>query len=108
MRKNISAISRINVFIRNYLLRNTCYSICKTSLCCFLNHTAFLHEEIRKTFNIKPTSYQEMTIFQFRENAVSFLDTPENMNLLQKALEDIQLQFHRFTDKNAFFICIQF
>ena len=70
--------------------------------------SAIDHSYMRKyeeLLSLKTTSYQEMTITQFRENAISFLDTPENMKLLQKALEDNHLQFHRFTDKNAFFIC---
>lgn len=58
----------------------------------------------KKLFTLKTDSYQEMTISQFRERAVAFLDTLENMKLLEKALKDDQLRFHRFTDKNAFFI----
>lgn len=66
-----------------------------------MNHTCTRYE---KLLTLKTDSYQEMTISQFRENATSFLDTPENMKLLQKALEDNQLRFNRFTDNDAFFI----
>ncbi len=66
--------------------------------------SANMEHPYNKLLILKTRNYREMTISQFRENAISFLDTPENMNLLQKALEDDQLRFHRFTDENAFFI----
>ncbi len=68
-----------------------------------------LPDEILTTYRsllaFRTDTYQNMTVDSFRENAVFVLDTPQGMELLQKAALEDRIRFRRFTDENAFFLC---
>uniref|UniRef100_N2A1J9 Peptidase M56 domain-containing protein n=1 Tax=Eubacterium plexicaudatum ASF492 TaxID=1235802 RepID=N2A1J9_9FIRM len=70
---------------------------------------SLLSEELLIEFHsllaLQTDTYRNMTIQEFRENAVSELDTPQGRALLWEAALQDSIRFYRFTDENAFFLC---
>jgi len=69
-----------------------------------ISDTAFTTEEYDKLISLQIDGYQDMTIAEYREKALTLMDTEEYVNLIERMWQDEQLQNMRYTNETANFL----